>query len=82
VVDAVISHFVILISDGGIVSDGRGLGFVGSADIVSDPFTGVGVADRGQHRQLVEKLGDGEGATAATKDVLAPFTSAMTALRQ
>jgi len=77
-----ISHFVILISDGGIVSDGRVPGFVGSADIVGDPFAGVGTADRGQHRQLVEKLGDGEGAIAATKDVRAPFTSAMTALWQ
>jgi len=78
-----ISHFVILISDGGIVSEGRVLGFVGSADIVSDPFTGVGAADRGQqHRHFVEKPCDGGGATAATKDVRAPFTSAMTALWQ
>jgi hypothetical protein len=73
------SHFVILSPDGGIVSDGRVLGFVGSADIVGDSFTGAGAADRGQRRHLVEELCD---ATAATKDVLAPLTSAMTALRQ
>jgi hypothetical protein len=66
-----ISHFVILSPDGEIVSDGRVLVLVGSAD-----------ADRRQHRHVVEKLCDGAGATAATKDVLVPFTSAMTALRQ
>jgi hypothetical protein len=77
-----ISHFVILSPDGGIVSVGRVLGFVVSADIVGDSFTGVGVADRGQHRYVVDKLCDGGGATAATRDVLAPLTSAMTALRQ
>jgi len=82
VVDAMTSHFVILSSDGGIVSDGLVLGFFGSADIVGDSFTGVGAADRGQHRHVVEKLCDGGGATAATKDVLAPLASAMTALRQ